>query len=218
MKIIGKLTLFLFVITGVSLLTSCKKDSENINNSSFVEGFQDVRGLILRGWAMKDNSNPLGVTWNQGKKIAVQAESGPETSFISSSGAPNSSSNSSSSSWLITPELTMKNGDQIVFYTVAIGGAIYYNHERLQVRRNTKNTGTFVGDTYSSVGDFTTLLYEINETELTNYYPEVWTKISVEITDLPTPTAGRIAFRYFLTQNNYYSFGIGIDSLAYISK
>ena len=52
-------------------------------------------------------------------------------------------------------------------------GSIY--PDRLQVRASTAGESTNVGTTSQSVGDFTTLLLDINENYQQGGYPEAWT-------------------------------------------
>jgi len=67
-----------------------------------------------------------------------------------------------------------------------------------------------------SVGDFTTLLLDINPTLASGGYPQAWTQYVITLSGLGGPTSGRIAFRYFVTDagisgsNSDY---IGIDTL-----
>ncbi len=78
------------------------------------------------------------------------------------------------------------------------------------------NCGTLADD----VGDFTTLLLEINPTLAVGGYPNVWTQYSVTISGVAAPTQGRFAFRYYVTNggpsgsNSDY---IGVDLFEYNS-
>jgi MYXO-CTERM domain-containing protein len=74
-----------------------------------------------------------------------------------------------------------------------------------------------VGTAALDVGDFTTLLLDINPTYAIGGYPETWTQQNVTITGLGGPTQGRLAFRYFVenggpsgANSNY----IGIDTFS----
>lgn len=55
---------------------------------------------------------------------------------------------------------------------------------------------TNAGTTETSVGDFSTLLLDINPTLVPSGYPNAWTQYTVTISGVPTPTSGRLAFRY----------------------
>ena len=206
-----------FVVLGV-VLSSCGDDDSD-KKAPFVEDFEDVPSLIYEGWAIKDNSVPMGTVWKQGKATSyVSAKSGGEDSFITITLVPFELSPQAQSSWLITPILTMKNGDQFIFHTINNGGTEYQSHDRLQVRRNTKSTDVNVGDTPEEVGDFTTLLLDMNALEYDNFYPNIWVKTVITITDLPEPKQGRLAFRHFVTEPTENTNGIAIDSVAYVPR
>jgi hypothetical protein len=84
---------------------------------------------------------------------------------------------------------------------------------------STAGSSTNVGTTSTSVGDFTNLLLEINPNLVTGGYPESWTLFTVTLSGVGTPTTGRLAFRYFVTDggpsgaNSNY---IGIDTVDYV--
>ncbi len=77
--------------------------------------------------------------------------------------------------------------------------------DRLQVRLNTVNTGTNVGTTETSIGDFTSLLIDINPAyaypPAAGAFPTVWTSYSLQVTGLAAPVSGRFAFRYFVEES-----------------
>ena len=56
--------------------------------------------------------------------------------------------------------------------------------DRLQVRMSTNGASTNVGSTATGVGDFTTLLLDINPNYTTNCYPNVWTQFTVTLSGL----------------------------------
>src|SRR5205085_11413703 len=70
----------------------------------------------------------------------------------------------------------------------------------------------------TDVGDFTTLLLDINPTLVTGVYPTVYTQFTVTITGVPALTTGRLAFRYFVTNggpSGANSDIISIDTFQY---
>ena len=105
------------------------------------------------------------------------------------------------STWLISPEKIIKNGDKIIFYTYSKGLA------RLQLWVNEKNT-MHIGPDYNSTGDFNVKLLDINReyhTEANNpalAYPTEWTRFESEVRGLEKPVKGRFGFRYFLQNQN----------------
>jgi subtilisin-like proprotein convertase family protein len=190
----------------------------NVSKSQvlFSEGFNTVVPLPA-GWSTQNNSSPVGgLSWFQGNAGVFPAQSGAATAYI----AVNFNSGgglATISNWLITPNVTMTDGDEFTFWTrCPTGGGVF--PDRLQVRLSANGASTNVGATATSVGDFTNLLLDINPTYSTTAYPEVWTQFTVTISGLGTPTSGRLAFRYFVenggpsgANSNY----IGIDEAVY---
>ena len=66
------------------------------------------------------------------------------------------------SNWMLTPEIALANGDTISFWTRTADGSIW--PDRLEMRLSTAGASTNVGTTATSVGDFTTVLVEVNPT------------------------------------------------------
>ena len=105
-------------------------------------------------------------------------------------------------SWLISPELTIKNGDKISFYTYSSGKA------SLQLFINPSGT-TNVGDgTVTNAGDFNLSLVDIPNTVADPHavYPNEWTKFEGEVKGLQKPVQGRFGFRYFLLNQPAFKF------------
>ncbi|MBS1792631.1 MAG: VCBS repeat-containing protein [Acidobacteria bacterium] len=177
------------------------------------EGFENVAGLT--DWFAINHSSPLGASvWSQCSGTAIPpAQAGTTNScilvnFNSTTGA------GTISNWLIAPSRTFNNGDTISFYTKTPSTTF---PDRMQVRLSTNGTSTNVGTTATDVGDFTTLLLDINPTYGTSY-PLVWTQFTITISGLSGPTAGRVAFRYFVEDggpDGANSNIIGIDSFVY---
>jgi len=180
--------------------------------ASLVEGFDVVP---VAGWTTVNNSAPIGTTgYFQGGPAVFNAFSGAPDSYVgvnfnSGSGV------AAISNWLITPTLTFSNGDVVSFFTRTSTGSAY--PDRLQLRFS-NGGGTDVGATPTSVGNFTTLLLDINPTLNAGGFPEVWTQFSATISGLDGPfISGAVAFRYFVTNagpvgdNSNY---IGIDSFS----
>lgn len=186
--------------------------------ASFTEGFEDITLLPGLGWASQNNSNPLGLTgWFQGNDTVFPAQAGSTTSYLAAN-YNNTAGVGTISNWEMTPAVTLSAGDTVSFWTQTVAGSIY--PDRLELRMSLNGASTNVGATETSVGDFTTLLVEVNPTLVVGGYPETWTQYSVTLTSaqVPTPTLGRFAFRYFVTgggpsgDNSNY---IGIDTFAY---
>ena len=166
------------------------------------------------GWAAQNNSVAGGLTgWFQGNTGVFGANSAPD--YIAAN-FNNTSGNNTISNWLFTPGVTLKNGDKFSFYTRTTSGLF---PDRLQVRMSTNGNSTNVGTTPTSVGDYSTLLLDINPTYTGTGYPTSWTQYTLTMSGLPAAgISGRLAFRYFVEgggpagANSDY---IGIDDAVY---
>ncbi len=184
----------------------------------FSESFNTAVPLPT-GWAQQNLSAPIGTVpdWGQGVNTVFNSNSGAPTAYIRANFNSVAGANTISN-WLFTPSVTIKDGDQFTFYTRTTTPGATVFPDRLQVRLSTNGTSTNVGSSNTSVGDFSTLLLDINPTYSTTVYPSVWTQYTITISGVPTPTPGRIAFRYFVEDggpsgnNSDY---IGIDDVVY---
>lgn len=105
-------------------------------------------------------------------------------------------------SWLVSPQVTMKNGDKISFYSYCSGKAT------LQLFINP--TGSlYLADGYGDYpGDFKIKLVDIPNTsaEPHTVYPNEWTKFEGTVSGLNGPVTGRFGFRYFLQNQPAFPF------------
>lgn len=211
---------------------------------SLKESFENVGGLVAKGWSFKNNSSPIGSQgWRTGRyeptitgyKLPVPYIGFPAHSavnnpneFVSCDATCVTIDGGTINSWLITPKLTVKNGDKLEFYTRAIDDTQYpvYLIDRLQVRANFTDGTDNVGRTATSVGSFTVVLEDINEDYINNFdggFPfEEWTKYTITISGLSAPVANaRFAFRYMGVDagaNGPVNAGVvGIDDFSFIS-
>lgn len=211
--------LFFFLL---SLLTN----RNSVQAQAYTENFDNIGLLAGNGWMIQNNSAPVGsISWFQGTATTASPTPGPFNAYAGAANAyigvnfnsTGPGSSSTISNWLVTPNRTLRNGDVFTFYSRKAPTVPDYP-DRLQVRMSTNGASTNVGTTPTSVGDFTTLLMEINPTLQAGVYPQVWTLYTITISGLPAPTSGRIAFRYFVTSagsigtNSDY---IGIDEVQY---
>ena len=106
-------------------------------------------------------------------------------------------------SWLVSPVVTIKNGDKVSFYTYCNGNAT------LQLFVNPKGT-TNVGDGYgNNTGDFNGIsLVDIPNTANDPHavYPNEWTRFEGTVKGLDAPVKGRFGFRYFLQNQPAFRF------------
>lgn len=214
--------LLFFTITAVSFsltLTGCQKNYTTpaaVASLSFTEEFDTVANLYKKGWVFNNNSRPQGTaTWRQGlgSPAAFSYKAAANEYILVYYGA--GSGTATLSSWMLTPEIEMKNGDKFSFYTFAFDPT---SPDRLQVRLNLNDNSADVGYTESSVGKFTTLLDDINPNLTTSGYPLTWTKFEYTVTGLSAPSKRRIAFRYYVPNGGpagINSFAIGIDKFEF---
>jgi hypothetical protein len=235
-----KLILIVSIFSIVIFVLSCEKDVTPDTTvpppppppKSFVEEFDSVGNLAKSGWVIVNNSNPIGPSsWRQGLY-----ESGSKlawlTDFVgfpaySAVYSPNEfascdlsagSGASTLSVWLITRQMIVKNGDMLTFYTRSAGNF----PDRMQVRANYTTGATNVGKSAEAVGDFSTLLLDINPGITTTGYPAIWTKYTINVTGLASAVVNaRFAFRYYVTNagpGGANSDMIGIDKMEFVSK
>jgi hypothetical protein len=222
-------------LLGIVTFSACDTNDEVVAipapvDASWVQEFDSIKAAQRQGWVTVNNSKPIGVeTWNQAyayyesKKGFNNGILNPQSYLYSGQDFILATSNSgydvaTISNWLISPKTVMKDGDQIIFYTGSqVGTGVA---DRLQVRLNVVNNSDNVGSDSSSVGDFRTLLLDINPTLSKTGYPTKWTKYVLRLSGLPAPAERRFAFRYYVNNGGpggANSLGIGIDSVAFVS-
>jgi hypothetical protein len=197
----------------------------------FSEGFANVAGLSAQGWAFVNNSfvAPVPPTlWDQGNVLTTGIPShmgGPDdyvaVDFDSVDPPSQSNPNSCISNYLMLPVRTYNNGDVINFWSRKAASSSF--PDRMQVRFSPNGASTNVGGTVAGngtggIGDFTTLLLEINPMQVgignPGAYPEVWTNYNIVMSGLGGPTSGRLAFRYFVVDISVNADVIAVDTLT----
>ncbi|MEY2505461.1 MAG: hypothetical protein QOG27_1741 [Verrucomicrobiota bacterium] len=178
------------------------------------EGFDGA--AVPAGWATINHSEPIGTNTNGWNLFAA-------TPWPPQAGAGHIGANFNAgagtatiSAWLLTPTLPLQNGATMTFWTRKASPDSF--PDRLQVRMSTAGASSNVGTTSTDVGDFTTVLLDINPTLVTGVYPTVYTQFTVTITGVPALTTGRLAFRYFVTNggpSGANSDIISIDTFQY---
>ncbi|MEO5893883.1 MAG: choice-of-anchor J domain-containing protein [Ferruginibacter sp.] len=225
-----------FFVAILIIAFACKKEPVVTTpvDYSFAEEFDTVSNSIARGWVVANNSKPIGTAaWKQGifyydnKKgtgdgFGALNASYSGTDFIMTSidcgfGTANCSN------WLVSPEMTVKNGDAVSFYTRTYEDPAIAA-DRLQVRLNTVNSSADVGVDSNSIGNFSKILLDINPGFLltgTNAYPGNWTKFTITISDMPEAKKTRIGFRYYVPDGGptgQNGLGVGIDKFQFTSN
>ena len=227
----------LFFIAGAfavfTIINSCEKDfvaPAETPSRSFTEDFDTVANLYTKGWVFNNNSRPQGAaTWQQGFYAPGKLggfDGFPAFSYKASgdeyvfAGYDAGGGTATLSSWMISPQIEMRNGDKFSFYTRTYTGSTF--PDRLQVRINLTDNTADVGFDSTTVGKFSTLLADINPSLTATGYPQVWTKYELTISNLPsTLLKRRIAFRYYVPNggpNGTNSNAIGIDKFEFTAN
>ena len=225
----------------ILVMYSCKNDSKPVTeppipDQSFVEEFDTATAAVARGWKFINTSDPKGTgQWQNGggnpPLFNAYSNKGTNAGFIGADYQSTSAQQGTISNWLISPSLTMQNGDRIIFYTRAwqlfdgVSDTTDFGNS-LQLRMNPVNDSIDAGKGLST-GSFSKLLFDINPDLIYSSilhaavfaYPSQWTRFDVTVTGLTAPLKSRFAFRYFVTNggSNGNASGIGIDSVAYKS-
>lgn len=247
----NKIATAIMILAVIELVTySCGKQNDvplKIDYS-FTEEFDTVATAIEKGWVIKNNTKPIGtVGWTQGyfyvslyhglvpKSLGTlpfnyPASGGFGDNNPSFSGADFIMTTSecgfdvaNCSNWLISPEFTIKTGDQISFYTRTYSNPALAA-DRMEVRMNEQNSSTDVGKDSNSVGGFTKVLLDINPNYLTRgngSYPGSWQRYVTTVESVDTPRKTRIAFRYYVPNGGpqgQRGLGVAIDKFQFSSK
>lgn len=122
------------------------------------------------------------------------------------------------SNWLISPDITVQNGDIVSFYTrKGTDGTTDYP-DRLELRMSTAATTILPTGGAAGLGSFTVLGVSVNPTLVAGFvYPKVWTQYTYTVSGLAGPTAVKFAFRYFVTNGGPAGDNsdiIGIDTFS----
>ena len=199
-------------IIGAAMLAAATNASAT---TVLLENFDNVATLVPGGWAIVNNSAPVGTTdWFQGNPGVFSAQSGAANSYVAANFEA-ADFGGNISDWLISPELTFHNTDVISFWARTENGSIA--PDRLELRLSLNGASTNVGGTDASVGDFSTLLLTINPALAPGGFPENWALFSATISGLGGATNGRFAFRYNVSDTSVNGDYIGIDSVSVVA-
>lgn len=186
------------------------------------EPFNTPFNPVAAGWDVQNLSAPVGTaSWFQGTNAFNALVGGPTDYFaVNFNSTANTGAANTISNWLITPTLNLVNGAIVQFATRTTGNTNFA--DRLQLYYSTAGIGTNVGSTAgtatNTAGTFTNIMVDINSNQAAMGYPGFWVVITTTISGISTPTVGRLAFRYYLTNagaagttGNF----IGIDEFRY---
>ncbi len=164
------------------------------------------------GWSQTNQSDPLGDATYSVPTASVTAfptgaQSGGALSYVlvnytSTTGAGDISN------WLISPVVSIQNGDIITFYTRTVTPNANPSPDntfpdRLELRLSANGAfSTIPANGADDLGDFTTLCTSVNPDLLltgAGSYPGVWTQYTYTVSGLTAPTDCLLAFRYWVT-------------------
>lgn len=125
------------------------------------------------------------------------------------------------SNWLISPTITVQNGDVISFYTrlgrpSSSPTAAFPDNLEMRMSTNGDFTANPTGGS-AGLGDFTMLLVQVNPNLDLTSYPTSWTQYSYTVEGLTGETAVKIGFRYYVTNGGPAGDNsdiIGIDTFS----
>jgi hypothetical protein len=204
-----------------------------ISQNQFAFGFDGTTAAMLSaGWQQTNQSSPAGAsTWSNSSFTlplagAIFGSGNTTTLPMGQAGGNNSFAlvnfNSTTgagiiSNWLITPDITVQNGDIVTFYSrKGTDGAGDYP-DRLELRMSSTATVLPSGGS-AGLGSFTTVCLTINPTLVAGFvYPKTWTQYSYTVSGLVSATPVKFAFRYFVTNggpSGANSDIIGIDTFS----
>ncbi|MEO6228610.1 MAG: choice-of-anchor J domain-containing protein [Ferruginibacter sp.] len=213
------------LLLALVLIAGCKKNDKNVvNHTILTEEFASVYSLPGKDWYFFTNNSPnAAAQWTQGNS---NPKAGPpvfdawsykntpdEYTYINGDynylPAP-----VEISSWMITPSVLVKNGDEVQFYARSLGQPVTV--DRLQLLLNETSDSHEVGYTPVSVGEFTKILFDINSNLVPGAFPSVWTKYNMQISGLTGTMKTRLAFRYVV--DGLKASGIGVDAFTITRK
>lgn len=204
-----------------------------MSQNQFAFGFDGTTAAMLSaGWQSTNQSSPAGAsTWSNASftlplAAAIFGSGNTSTLPVGQAGGSNSFAlvnfNSTTgagtiSNWLITPDITVQNGDIVTFYSrKGTDGATDFP-DRLELRMSSTATVIPSGGS-TGLGSFTTVCTTINPTLVGGFvYPKVWTQYSYTVSGLSGLTPVKFAFRYFVTNggpSGANSDIIGIDTFS----
>jgi hypothetical protein len=223
--------LVLVVFIGIQ---SCKKDSTPapqpvvVPDQSFSQSFETMAAAVSQGWIFKNYSDGppyfAGMKWTVASATGTGVTAFDGTKLLYDNFGASNGGAGNLSDWVISPKITIQNGDVITFYAVS-SGTIDGFGDRLQLRLNTFNASDSItdhtADSSSQVGNFLHPLVDINplySLDAAKGFPTAWTKFTAKISGLNQPVDGRFAFRYFVELSGGANGDeIGLDKVTYTS-
>lgn len=195
------LLLLISVTTGLSAQTLLQ---QNFNDPA-------TPYVLPTGWTSTNLSSPIGTTgWFSGTTATLPAYEGNgyiAVNYQSGTGL------STLNNWLMSPAVTVQNGDEVSFYTRTPDASQWA--DRIELRQSTLGAASTNPIGLTGLGSYTTLCLTINANLVGTGYPQTWTKYTYVVTGLTGQVSSRFALRYTVpnggpdgTNSNF----VGIDA------
>lgn len=249
---------FALFVLALFAAARCEADVRSIGSASthskavLTQGFDAVGAAVspgptyncelLAGWTCRNNSAQAAASnmrggWGQGWSTVFGAQAGAAASWAMT-GFDSAVGSDDASAWLISPVVQFGSGAQLEFYARKFDSNY---QDVLEVRASTAGTGTDVGTTPTSVGDFTTLVFTatpglsptgvpapapftcpsggvVDAVSISALPRAGWCRFAFTGARLPASGSGRIAFRLATPSsgpNGANSHYVGIDSFTF---
>ncbi len=165
------------------------------------------------GWTSTNLSSPVGTgNWFAGNVNSFTAFNGPDNGYIAVN-FQSGSGVSTLNNWLMSPVVTVQNGDEISFYTRVPNASEWA--DRIELRQSVLGANSTNPSGLTNVGSYSTLCLTVNPNLVASEYPQTWTKFSYIVTGLTGQVSSRFAIRYTVpnggpsgANSNY----VGIDA------
>lgn len=208
--------------TTANMLTTWERTNQSVSPSATaLWTIPTYTAVVVNGTVTPANAFGDQVYTNGQTSPVPNGQAGGGNSFALVNYASTTSTSGTAgtiSNWLISPSITVENGDVVSFYTRKGTSGTQDYADRLEMRMSsdpfTINPSTGSAD----VGSFTTVGVTVNPNLVGGFvYPKVWTKYSYTVSGLTSATPVKFAFRYFVTAggvNGANSDIIGIDTFS----
>lgn len=193
--------------------------TETFDDLVDANGNTNLSGLYGRGWDVKNQSTPVGLTaWYGGETSYMAQDQSSETNTVNAGSnigyiAANYNNTSTSgtgtiSDFLFSPTTSLHNGDTFSFETISDG----YAPDNLELLLSTAGSS-------ESASDFSHVLLQINPTLSPTGYATTWTKYTVTLSGLSgTGLTGKFALHYAVPNAGLFGVNssyIGVDNVVY---
>lgn len=174
------------------LLVSFASNAQSLLQENF-----DALGspiALPTGWEMTNQSSPIGTgNWFAGNTASFTSYNGPDNGYIAVN-YQSGSGTSTLSNWLMTPPVTVQNGDEVSFYTRVPDGSTWA--DRLELRQSVLGASSTAPVGVNDVGSYSTLCLTVNPNLVASQYPSTWTKYTYVVAGLTGQVSCRFALRY----------------------